>query len=251
MRRLAGALAAWTLTLGPQSAAAQATDGEAAPVSAAAPATAPDPARFAEQITAFLEEDRVALRPPCQIVFTGSSSIRFWKTLGEDLAPLAVLNRGFGGSTIADVNHYFDQVVGRHSPAAVVFYAGENDLSAGREPEAIVADFERFLALKEAALGDAPVYFVSLKPSKLRWAQFARQGWINDRIRELAERRPDLQYIDVVQPMLSDGAPKEIFVEDGLHMTAEGYALWTAAVKPVLDADAERLIDACRAKAES
>lgn len=223
-------------------------------VAQAVPAAAPpavsdaDPARFADQMEAFAEEDRAALRPACQIVFTGSSSIRFWKTLGQDLAPLPVLNRGFGGSRIADVTHFFEQVVGRYRPAAVVFYAGENDLAAGKDPAAIVADFERFLALKDKALGDTPVYFIALKPSKLRWDHFAAQSWINDRIRELAERRADLGFIDVVQPMLQDGRPKEIFVEDDLHMTPDGYVIWTEAVKPVLARDAERLAADCASR---
>ena len=44
----------------------------------------------------------------------------------------------------------------------------------------------------------------------------------------LADKRDDLAYIDVVGPMLKpDGAPKDIFVEDNLHMTPEGYAIWT------------------------
>ncbi|HEX2560112.1 GDSL-type esterase/lipase family protein [Phenylobacterium sp.] len=207
-----------------------------------------DPARFADQMAAFAEEDRLALRPACQIVFTGSSSIRFWKTLGQDLAPLPVLNRGFGGSRIADVNDWFEQVVGRYRPAAVVFYAGENDLAAGKDPAAVVADFERFLALKDKALGDTPVYFITLKPSKLRWDHFAAQSWINDRIRELSARRADLEFIDVVQPMLEAGRPKDIFVEDNLHMTARGYVIWTSVVKPVLQRDAERLAAACKAR---
>jgi lysophospholipase L1-like esterase len=158
------------------------------------------------------------------------------------------LNRGFGGSRIADVNDWFEQVVGRYRPAAVVFYAGENDLAAGKDPAAVVADFERFLALKDKALGDTPVYFITLKPSKLRWDHFAAQSWINDRIRELSARRADLEFIDVVQPMLEAGRPKDIFVEDNLHMTARGYVIWTSVVKPVLQRDAERLAAACKAR---
>lgn len=229
----------WTAALMVLAAAAQ-NPAAAQPVSDA------DPARFADQIAAFAEEDNLALRPPCQIVFTGSSSVRRWETLGRDLAPLPVLNRGFGGSRIADVNHFFDQVVGRYRPAAVVFYAGENDLAAGKAPAAIVADFEQFLSLKDKSLGETPVYFIALKPSKLRWSHFAAQSWINDRVRELADRRADLEFIDVVQPMLQDGRPKEIFVEDDLHMTPDGYVLWAGAVKPVLERDAEQLEAACQ-----
>jgi lysophospholipase L1-like esterase len=244
MRFRSLAVLATALALSADAAAAQTGPAAAPPTVSDA-----DPARFADQIAAFAEEDRAALRPPCQIVFTGSSSIRRWDTLGQDLAPLPVLNRGFGGSRIADVNHFFAQVVGRYRPAAVVFYAGENDLAAGKDPAAIVADFEQFLSLKDEALGETSVYFIALKPSKLRWDHFAAQSWINDRIGELAEQRADLQFIDVVEPMLEEGRPKEIFVEDDLHMTPAGYVLWTGAVKPVLDRDAERLKAACQSRA--
>lgn len=241
LRKIAG----WAAALGVLCAGGPAL----AQTAGAAPAPAAGPARFADEIAAFAADDKVALRPACQIVFTGSSSIRRWETLGRDLAPLPVLNRGFGGSQISDVNHFFEQVVGRYGPAAVVFYAGENDLAAGKDPAAIVADFEQFLALKDEGLGETPVYFVSLKPSKLRWDHFAAQSWINDRIRELADRRTDLEFIDVVQPMLQDGRPKDIFVEDNLHMTPDGYVLWTGAVKPVLERDAERLQADCERRA--
>ncbi|HEY9219736.1 MAG TPA: GDSL-type esterase/lipase family protein [Phenylobacterium sp.] len=217
-------------------------------VANAQPAAATGPERFAEQIEAFAAEDRAALRSPCQIVFTGSSSVRRWTTMNQDLAPLPVLNRGFGGSTIADVNFYFPQVVGRYRPAAVVFYAGENDLNAGKAPAAVVADFERFMQLKTQALGSTPVYFVSLKPSKLRWSQFAAQSWINGRIRDMARRRADLDYIDVVAPMLEGGEPKDIFVQDNLHMTPGGYVIWTSVIKPVLERDDPRLQSACAAR---
>lgn len=201
----------------------------------AAAAPSPGPERFLPEMEAFAAEDALALRPPCQVLFVGSSSIRFWKTLGRDMAPHPVLNRGFGGSQISDVNHYFDRVVGRYRPRAIVFYAGENDLHAGEAPDQVVADFERFLALKDAALPATPVYFIGLKPSKARLAEKPDQDAVNVRIRALAEARADLDYVDVVSTMLQDGAPKDIFVEDGLHMTPEGYDLWTAVVRPVVD----------------
>ena len=42
--------------------------------------------------------------------------------------------------------------------------------------------------------------------------------------------------MDVFTPMLgADGKPRpELFVEDGLHLTPEGYALWTRALAAIL-----------------
>lgn len=204
-----------------------------------------DPARLAEAIEAFAQEDRIALRPPCPIVFTGSSSIRFWRTLGEDMAPLPVINRGFGGSHISDVNHHFQAVAGRHRPRSIVFYAGENDLNAGKTADRIVADFERFLTLKSQALGDTPVYFISLKPSKARWAQYGAQQAINGRIKAIADRRSDLEFIDVAPAMLADGRPRDIFVDDDLHMTPQGYVIWTSVIRPVMTSRAAADGEAC------
>lgn len=197
-------------------------------------APAPGPERFLPEMETFAAEDRVALRAPCQVLFVGSSSIRFWKTLSQDMAPYPVLNRGFGGSQIADVNHYFDRVVAPYRPRAIFFYAGENDVHDGDAPEAVIADFKAFMDRKDKALGQIPVYFISLKPSRARLAEKPTQDAVNAAIRELAEARADLDYVDVVPAMLEGGAPKDIFVADNLHMTPRGYELWTAVVRPVL-----------------
>jgi lysophospholipase L1-like esterase len=201
----------------------------------------PDPHRFDAAIAAFEADDRAHPPPPCPILFVGSSTIRRWTTLTADMAPLAVLNRGFGGSQVADVVFFLDRVVAPYRPRAIVFYAGDNDVNAGRTGPQVVADFERFMEGKTRALGNTPVYFVSIKPSRLREAQIPGQRWINDRIRQLAARRGDLRYIDIARPMLQpDGRPRDLFVEDGLHMTPAGYAVWTPIIRSRLLRDRPR-----------
>ena len=208
--------------------------------SSASPPQPAGPERLAPEIEAFAAQDRATPPERCKVVFTGSSSVRFWSTLAEDMAPIPVINRGFGGSQISDVNFYFDRVVGPYHPRAIFFYAGENDLHAGKAGSDVVVDFERFMTLKTAKLGATPVYFISLKPSKARWAQKADQDAVNAKIRAMASTRADLDYVDVVPTMLqADGTPKDIFIADGLHMTSAGYALWTAVVRPVAETAAK------------
>ena len=214
--------------------------------SPAAAQPAPGPERFAPEIEAFAAADRAQPPAPCGFLFVGSSSIRFWRTLAADMAPVAVINRGFGGSTVADVDAWFDKVVAPYRPRAIVFYAGENDVSAGKPPAEVAADFARFMDLKTKALGQTPVWFISLKPSKLRWAQLAQQGEVNDEVKAQAAKRHDLHYIDVVPTMIEGGRPKEIFIGDGLHMTPQGYVLWTDVIRPVVAAEAKRPT-ACKA----
>ncbi len=211
-----------------------------------APAAAAPQDPFADQIHHFVETDRAAPPAPCQLLFVGSSSIVKWSTLATDMTPLPVINRGFGGSQIADVNHWFDQVVAPYHPRAIVFYAGENDIAAGKTPAQVVADFDTFMARKTAELADVPVYFISLKPSKLRFEQLERQSEVNQAIRARSAARPDLHYIDIVPLMLENGQPKDLFVADHLHMSAQGYVLWTEAVRAAVLPDTEAQVRQCQ-----
>ena len=198
--------------------------------------TATDPAlekSLAAEIDRFVEADKVSPPAACQVLFVGSSSIVKWKeTLASDMAPMPVINRGFGGSHVEYVNRWFDQIVAPYRPRTIVFYAGENDIDAGKSVDRVVSDFNEFMNRKTKALGETPVYFISLKPSKLRFAQFPLQTLVNNAIRKSAARRSDLHYIDVVSAMLDEtGKPRGLFVEDGLHMNAAGYRIWTRIVR--------------------
>jgi lysophospholipase L1-like esterase len=206
----------------------------------------PEPLRFEEAIAAFETADKSAMPEKCSWLFVGSSSIRFWRSLKEDFPDRTVVNRGFGGSTIGDVNWYFDRVVKPYKPRAIVFYAGENDINAGKAPDQVYKDFEVFMQLKDRALGRTPVWFISSKPSKLRLSQIPAQAELNAKVKTLADRRDDLAYIDIVPAMLKpDGSPKDIFVEDNLHMTPEGYAIWTPIVDAALDAGQKAKAPGC------
>jgi hypothetical protein len=216
-----------------------------------ATAQAPLPAPNLEQelrteVDRFVEADRAARPASCQVLFVGSSSIVKWKdSHAADMAPMPVVNRGFGGSHIEYVNRWFDEIVALYRPRAIVLYAGENDIHAGKSVQRVVADFDEFMARKTQALGKTPVYFISLKPSKLRFAQFPLQSQVNEAIRARAAKRSDLHYIDVVSPMLENGKPKDIFAADNLHMTPEGYVLWTRAVRAALLPNTEAEARSC------
>jgi len=221
---------------------------------AACATLAPDPVqtpppsapRFEEAIAAFEAADKAAMPPKCATLFVGSSSIRFWRTLKEDFTDRTVINRGFGGSTVWEVGAYFDRVVAPYKPKEIVFYAGDNDINAKRTPDEAYADFAAFMKRKDQALGATPVWFISAKPSKSRIEQLPAQAQFNAKVKALADRRDDLAYIDIVTPMLKpDGSPKDIFVEDNLHMTPEGYAIWTPIVDAALDAGQKAKAPGC------
>lgn len=214
-------------------------------------AQASDPAlehRLGVEVDRFVAADRAAAPAHCQVLFVGSSTIVHWKDdLAGDMAPLPVINRGFGGSHIEYVNEWFDEIVAPYRPRAIVFYAGENDLDAGKPVQQVLADFDAFMQRKTQVLGQTPVYFLSVKPSKLRWSELPLQTQVNDAVRARAARRSDLHYLDLVSPMLEQGKLKDIFLADNLHMSRAGYELWIPIVRAALLPDTEAQAKSCRA----
>jgi len=191
--------------------------------------------RFEPEIRAFERAD--SLHPPAQggVLFLGSSSIRLWESLEEDMAPLPVLNRGFGGSTLPEVLHYAERIVFPYRPALIVLYCGENDIQGGDLPEVVFQNFKRFVALCRERLPETPVVYLAMKPSPSRWAKWPAFEKGNAMIRRFAESQPGVHYLDLSPLMLRQGRPDGgIFLPDSLHLNAEGYRRWTQVLQPFL-----------------
>ena len=192
--------------------------------------------KWEKEIAAFEKADRE--RPPEKggIVFVGSSSIRLWRTLAEDFPGLRALNRGFGGSHIADSVAFADRIVIPYAPRQVVMYAGGNDLNSGKPPEKVIADFKAFAGKVRAALPQTEIAYISSAPNPARWAQVDNVKAVNSAIEAWMKEQPRMKFINVFPHMLgADGLPKpEIFVEDKLHMNPAGYAIWKEVVGPFL-----------------
>ena len=199
----------------------------------------PDPSRLAAEIEAFEELDQKNTAPKGAVLFVGSSSIKRWPT-ADRFPDFTVINRGFGGSHIADVSHYFDQTVRKYAASVVVFYAGDNDLGSGKPLDRVLADYEAFVRKLHEAKPDTDIVFIAVKPSLARLKLWPTMKAFNERVRAFSSSRPRLHFVDVATPMLGpDGQPRpELFVEDGLHMTPAGYDIWTrlvsAAVTPLV-----------------
>jgi lysophospholipase L1-like esterase len=197
----------------------------------------PAPAPFEQEIRAFEQAD--AKNPPAQdaVLFVGSSSIRLWKTLAEDFPDVKVLNRGFGGSQVDDSVRYADRIVIPYRPKVIVFYAGDNDIAAGKSPQRVLADFKTFVEKVHVTLPDTPVLYIAIKPSIARWHLHGKIWLTNRLVREFADGHDKVDFVDVYTPALgADGKPRaDLLVEDRLHLNREGYRVWTAALRPHLD----------------
>jgi lysophospholipase L1-like esterase len=163
-------------------------------------------------------------RPP---VFYGSSSIRMWTTLADDVDP-SILNLGFGGSTLEACRYFFARLVPPAHPRSLLLYAGDNDLGDGRSPDAVFADLRGLADQVFSVLGPIPFGFMSIKLSPARYAICDRIRSLNELARAEIESRPSGFYVDIFTPMLDRfGKPRpEMFEADGLHLSRKGYRLW-------------------------
>lgn len=195
---------------------------------------------FADEIANFAAADRIALPPAHGVLFVGSSTIRMWPALAADFTGVPVIQRGFGGSELSDVVRYASRIVIPYKPRLIVLYAGDNDLAVAKAPQTVFREYKEFVQLIERASPETRIAFVSIKPSLARWALIDQIRSTNSMVRNFALTDPRLLYIDTFTSMLGpDGTPrKELFVEDGLHMSAAGYALWRDILDPIVRAGA-------------
>ncbi|XXX80938.1 GDSL-type esterase/lipase family protein [Sorangium sp. So ce134] len=182
---------------------------------------------YEPDVLALEEEQRRSPAPPGSIVFYGSSSIRLWSTLRDDFPDVPVVNRGFGGSTMAACSWFFWRLVRPLAPRALVLYAGDNDIGDGEAPAEVVKQLGFLVKQLDEAAGPVPLTFITIKPSVARFHLLERIREANALAAELLAARPRTYVLDVVEPMLDDGRPRpELYEPDGLHLSPDGYRLW-------------------------
>ena len=233
-RLLTGVLIVAAFTLGPgcsPAVSAQASVSALAPLPAGADAAA--------EMNAFLKADLKKLPPTGAVLFMGSSSIRLWDTLAQDFPEIPVINRGFGGSLIADNTLYINRIAVPYKPRIIVLYAGTNDLAYGnKNPQQVFQDFKDFATKIHAALPDTRIVYISINPSVARWKQEAEVLEANHLIEEfILETNSPAEKLDFINShsllLTADGQPQPSLLRaDGLHLNTAGYKVWASIVKP-------------------
>ena len=203
----------------------------------AAPAAAQEAAvRFEKEVSVYEAADLKAPPPKGQIVFVGSSTIVDWDA-AKYFPDLRIVNRGLWGSALSDATRLVDRLILPHQPRTVVIYAGDNDIDAGKTTEEVTIQFERFVRAIHAKLPQTRIVYIAIKPSPLRWMTIDRMRAANAMIRQICSRDDRIAYLDVDGPMLGwDERPRpELYAADGLHLSAQGYQLWTTLLRPFLN----------------
>ncbi len=173
------------------------------------------------------------------ILFLGSSSIRMWDTIAEDMYPYPVIRRGYGGSKFRDVSVFAERLIWPHRFRAVVIFVG-NDVK-GEEgdatPEEVAGWFEYIVGVAKLVEPKAPVFCLEVFPCESRWAAWPKIQKSNAALAEACARLDGVYFIPQANGYLGpDGKPiPELYREDRLHMSPMGYRMWSGVIKSHLD----------------
>lgn len=197
---------------------------------------AQDPLRFEKEVNDLVKSDSLVSRRKL-ILFTGSSSIRFYADLEKDFPKQNVLNRGFGGSEMTDLLYYAQPLILNYKPDRIFIYEGDNDINSGKSPEEILASADQLLTLLRSQLpSKVKIIFISAKPSVARWHLKGKYETFNRQLKAWTSSKKNVFYADVWTPMLkSNGEVRaDLFIEDNLHMNRKGYEIWKAVIEKFL-----------------
>lgn len=190
------------------------------------------------EIAAFERRDVSNPPPENAVLFVGGRDVRLWASLAEDMAPVAVIQRGFGGAQLPHIDYYRDRVIHPYKPRAIVIMAGDADLAdvRGRRPEDVLDDFRTLVLSLRAENLNAPVYFVSIRPSPARKERWYGAQRANALIADYVSGERAMYFIDATPGMLDErgNIRKELFRWDRLSLNDKGYEVLTEAIKPVL-----------------
>ena len=192
-------------------------------------------------IRQFETMDRNEADPDESILFVGSSSIRLWSTIREDMAPYPVIQRGFGGSKLSDVAWYAERIIYPHRFRALVLFVA-NDITGSaddRSLEETTALFRHIVKTVRKKFRSEPVFFIEITPTNSRWSAWPRISKANRLIEKECGREPGCHFIRTSKYFMgADGRPNDgLFMDDRLHLNQEGYRLWSKLIKDALDSE--------------
>ncbi|TWT41620.1 hypothetical protein Pla111_29970 [Botrimarina hoheduenensis] len=185
-----------------------------------------------------------AIREPTphrdSILVVGSSSIRLWESVDADLAPYRVIRRGYGGAKYSDLAYYLPRLIEPHAYRAAVVFVG-NDITggAGDKSPAELGEWFGYVADRlHHHEPEAQVLCVDVRPTPLRFQAWSDIAAGNAALKHACEKRDRTHYVDTSNHFLTEDGQSvklSLYREDNLHLSAEGYAVWSEQIVRALD----------------
>ena len=143
------------------------------------------------------------------------------------MQPMEVINRGFGGSVMRELNLNMDRIVVPYKPSMIFVYEGDNDIARGISPEAFLKECNVFINRCRQDLPGTEIFFLSIKPSPSRMSQWEKMDRANQLLETLCSLYENVNFIDISTPMFAKPGmlKNDIYAEDRLHLNDKGYSL--------------------------
>ena len=178
------------------------------------------------------------------ILFIGSSSIRLWNNINDDMYPYTAVKRGYGGAHYYDLIHFSERLVQNHSPKAILIFVA-NDITGSNDPTDLIGDLspgevKRLFSYNYKLIRNIhkqiPIFLIETTPTPKRWKVWNEILQANKKLERFCKQEPNLYFISTRNKFMGvDGLPiKSFFLPDELHLNIDGYMLWSNIIKSKL-----------------
>ena len=180
-----------------------------------------------------------------QIVFIGDSITDLYP-LDSYYADLdrACYNRGIGGDTTQGVIDRLKVSIFDVNPSTIVLMIGTNDVDGGIPNDKIIENYKIILSEINKNQPMVELYFVSVIPQNKDLEGYTDLDvdknnktilMINEEIQKLCNEF-GCTYIDLHSNLLDEmGYLRKNLSDDGIHLNANGFEIWTSLLKPYLN----------------
>jgi len=191
--------------------------------------------RFENEIENFRRFDNRNSLARNSVLFVGSSSIVYWET-SISFPEFPIINRGFGGASLSEIIHYYDDIIKKHSPSILVVYS-DIDIENGKSPDEAVNAFKALVNKVKKDFPKTQILILSIKPALIdnfMGIDVRKNKLITNKLLlEYCNKEKNLHFVDIAAPMFRpDGNLRsDIFLSDGMHMNSLGYSLWNPVIR--------------------
>ncbi|MDH6253266.1 lysophospholipase L1-like esterase [Chryseobacterium sp. H1D6B] len=193
---------------------------------------------FWQDIQNFKKLDQENAPPKDAVLLIGSSSFTKWTDVSDYFPGKTIINRGFGGSRLTDLNYYAEDLLAPYQPKQIIIYCGDNDFADNHElkAEEVVSRYKTFYKKIRKKFPNIEVDYISIKYSPSREQLWPQMKETNQKIEAFMKKEKNAEFIDITKAMEdADGnVRKDIFLEDMLHLTPEGYQIWAKVITPYM-----------------
>ena len=180
-----------------------------------------------------------------QIVFIGDSITDLYP-LDDYYADLdlATYNRGIGGDTTSGVLNRLKVSLFDIKPSKIVLLIGANDVNGCVEKSKILSNYQEIFTKIKTELPNTKVYCMSMIPQNLTLETYTTIDVekttqtileLNPQIEAMVSNEPNFTYLDLFSLLAdSNNMLIETYSDDGIHLNAAGFEVWTSLIKPYL-----------------